>query len=200
MTDKFLALGSTLAAFVGSLCCLGPLVLGSVGLGAVLIGTFAPLRPYFLAVSTVLLALGFYSVYRKPKPAEACAGELCAVDSPARRAAKPLLWLATLAVLALALFPYYGGRLVPGTAAAPAPVGARLATVEMKITGMSCEACAGVVKAKLRETPGVIEAEVDYPTGRAQVKYDPSEADAGKLIEAVDATGYTASLPEARQD
>jgi mercuric ion transport protein len=109
MNGKFLALGSTLAAFIASLCCLGPLLLGGIGLGAVLVATFAPLRPYFLTVSALLLALGFYFVYRKPKPAEACAGEVCVMESPARRWAQPLLWLATLAVAALALFPYYGG-------------------------------------------------------------------------------------------
>ena len=64
MNEKSLAIGSTLAAFVASLCCLGPLLLGGIGLGAALVATFAPLRPYFLALSTVLLALGFYFVYR----------------------------------------------------------------------------------------------------------------------------------------
>jgi len=200
MTDKFLSLGSAVAAFVASLCCLGPLVLGGVGLGAVLMATFAPLRPYFLTVSAVLLVLGFYFVYRKPRPAEVCAEEVCAVDSRARRAAKPLLWLATLAVLALALFPYYGGRLLPGTAAATPAATATLATAELKITGMSCEVCAEVVKAKLLETPGVTAAEVDYPAGRATVTYDPIKTTPVSLVGAVNATGYTASLPEADQE
>jgi copper chaperone CopZ len=200
MTDKFLSLGSAVAAFVASLCCLGPLVLGGVGLGAVLMATFAPLRPYFLAVSIALLGLGFYFAYRKPRAAEACDGEVCAPRSRTRRAAKPLLWLATLGVLALALFPYYGGRLIPGPAAAPAATTATLASVELKIKGMSCEACAGLVKHKLLEVPGVAEAEVDYPAGRATVQYDPTKADITKLIAAVNATGYTASLPEAAEE
>lgn len=200
MTDKFLTLGSTVAAFVASLCCLGPLVLGSVGLGAVLMATFAPLRPYFLTVSAALLVLGFYFVYRKPRPAEACAEEVCAVDSRTRRAAKPLLWLATLAVLALALFPYYGGRLLPGTAAATPATAATLATAELKITGMSCEACAGVVKAKLLQTPGVTAAEVDYAAGRAKVEYDPAKTRPADLVAAINATGYSGSLLEADRE
>ena len=103
MKERSLAIGSTLAALLASLCCLGPLVLGGAGLG--LVATFAPLRPYFLAVSGVLLAGGFYLVYRKPKTAEACAGETCAPESRTRRMAKPLLWVAALAVAALAFFP-----------------------------------------------------------------------------------------------
>lgn len=194
MTDKFLALGSTVAAFVASLCCLGPLVLGGVGLGAVLMATFTPLRPYFLAVSAMLLALGFYFVYRKPKPAEVCEGEVCVVDSRARRWTKPILWLATLAVAALALFPFYGAKLVPTpTAAASAPTAA-LKNAELKVDGMVCEACAGVVKAKLLESPGVAEVEVDFPTGRARVKYDPAKTNPSELLGTVNSTGYKASL------
>jgi len=193
MNEKFLALGSTVAAFTASVCCLGPLVLGGLGLGALLVATFAPLRPYFLAISGVLLALGFYFVYRKPRTAEACEGEVCAPDSRARRAAKPLLWLATLAVAALAFFPLYGAKLVP-VPTATATAATSLETVELKISGMSCEACAGVIKAKLLETDGVAEAEVHYPAGHAQVKYDSTKIDPAKLIEIVNSTGYKASL------
>ena len=193
MNEKSLAIGSSLAAFVASLCCLGPLLLGSAGLGAALVATFAPLRPYFLALSGVLLAAGFYFVYRKPKAAEACEGEVCAPQSRTRRVAKPLLWLTAVAVLALAFFPSYGARLVgTGTAAAPAPK-VNFATAELEIAGMDCEVCAGVIQRKLLETPGVVKAEVRYPAGTATVQFDPSQTDLEKLIAVVNETGYKAS-------
>lgn len=195
MNEKLLAVGSTLAAFVASLCCLGPLVLGGLGLGAVLVATFAPLRPYFLVLSTMLLALGFYFVYRKPAATELCEGEVCAPGSRTRRLAKPLLWLATVAVLALALFPLYGAKLVPTPPASTPAAAANLETVELNIAGMDCEACAGVIRAKLLETPGVAEANVSYPASRATVKYDPRQADPAQLVSAINATGYRASLP-----
>ncbi len=193
MNEKSLAIGSTLAAFVASLCCLGPLILGGMGLGAALVGTFAPLRPYFLALSGVLLALAFYFVYRKPKPAEACEGEVCAPHSRTRRLAKPLLWLATLAVGALAFFPAYGGKLA-GTPAAAAPAATvHLETVKLKISGMFCEVCAGVVQQKLAESSGVARADVDYAGGQATIQFDPAKTDPAKLIAVVSATGYKAS-------
>lgn len=198
MNGKSLAVGSTLAAFLASLCCLGPLVLGGVGLGAALVATFAPLRPYFLTLSGVLLAAGFYFVYRKPKEAPSCAGETCAPASPSRRLAKPLLWLATLAVAALALFPSYGARLVSQPTVATAVTDSVLETLDLKVSGMTCEACAGIVKRKLLETPGVAEAEVDFALGKARVKFAPAQTDAGKLIGAINSTGYTASVPESR--
>jgi mercuric ion transport protein len=193
VNEKSLALGSTLTAFVASLCCLGPLILGGAGLGVTLVATFAPLRPYFLALSGVLLAAGFYFVYRKPKAAEACEGEVCAPQSQARRMAKPLLWLATVAVAALAFFPSYGVKLV-GTPAAAAPNSlATLQTAELKITGMDCEVCAGVIQRKLLETRGVVNADVRYPAGSATVQFDPTQTDAEKLIAVVDGTGYKAA-------
>ena len=194
MNEKSFAIGSTIAAFLASLCCLGPLLLGGVGLGAALVATFAPLRPYFLALSALLLAGGFYFVYRKPKAAQACEGEVCAVDTRSRRLAKPILWMATLAVLVLAFFPIYGGKLVGGPkAAAPAATVVPL-TAELKIAGMDCEVCAGVIQRKLLETRGVIQAEVHYAAGQATVKYDPTQIQTTQLIEAVNAAGYQASL------
>ncbi len=201
MKERSLAIGSTLAAFLASLCCLGPLLLGGAGLGAVFVATFAPLRPYFLAVSAILLAGGFYFVYHKSKAGEACAGETCAPESGTRRLAKPLLWLATLAVAALAFFPSYGVKLVGKPAAAAAPISsATLQTAELKITGMDCPVCSGVIQRKLLETPGVVKAEVRYPAGSATVQFNPSQTDTTKLIAAVKDTGYKAAVFNSAQE
>jgi len=194
MNEKITTAGAAAAAFVASLCCLGPLLLGGAGASAALVATFAPLRPYFLALSAGLLGAGFYFAYRKPKTSQACAGEVCAPESRTRRIAKPLLWIATVAVLALALFPWYGGRLASGTTVSSPTAGATVRTAELKVSGMVCEACAGIVKRKLLETPGVAAAEVDYPGGRATIKYDPAKTDPHELADAVNATGYKASL------
>jgi copper chaperone CopZ len=202
MKERSLAIGSTLAALLASLCCLGPLLLGGAGLGAVLVATFAPLRPYFLAASGVLLAGGFYLVlvYRKPKAAEACAGETCAPESTTRRMAKPLLWVAALAVAALAFFPSYGVKLVGKPAAAASISSATLQTAELKIKGMDCPVCSGVIQRKLLETPGVLKAEVRYPAGSATVQFDSSKTDTSKLIAAVNDTGYKAAVSNSAQE
>ncbi len=194
MKDGTFTIGSVVAAFVASLCCLGPLLLGGLGLGTALVATFAPLRPYFLALSAILLAVGFYLVYRKQEPVQACEGEACAPRAPGRRAAKAMLWLATLAVLALAFFPKYGGKLAGASAVPAAAKTAALETSELKITGMECEVCASVIQRKLLETPGVAKAQVEYPAGHATVQFDPSQTSPEKLVEVVNSTGYKASL------
>lgn len=199
MKDKSFAIGSTLAAFLASLCCLGPLLLGGAGLGAVLVATFAPLRPYFLGLSAVLLAGGFYFVYRKPKTAEACAGETCAPQSQGRKLAKTILWLATVAVAALAFFPTYGKALLNAPKVAAPAASVALQTAELKITGMDCPVCAGAIQRKLMETRGVVQAEVRYPAGSATVKFDAEQTDTEKLIAAVSSTGYKASVQDSGQ-
>jgi mercuric ion transport protein len=193
MKEGSLAVGSTLAAFLASLCCLGPLLLGGAGLGAILVATFAPIRPYFLAVSAVLLAGGFYFVYHKPKAGVARAGETCTPESRTCRITKPLLWLATLAVAALAFFPSYGIKLIESRAAAAPSSLATLQTAELKITGMDCPVCSGVIQRKLLETPEIVKAQVRYPDSSATIQFDPSKIDLQKVIATVNETGYKAT-------
>ncbi len=99
-----------------------------------------------------------------------------------------------MAVLALALFPKYGGKLVGASAGPAAARIAALDTSELKITGMDCEVCASVIQHKLLETPGVAKARVEYPAGHATVQFDRSQITPEKLVEVVSSTGYKASL------
>ncbi len=192
MKERTVFAGSILAALFASACCLGPIVLAGLGATATAFAAkFAALRPYLLALTGFFLATGFYLVYRKP--AAACEGETCAV-SRSGRWARWSLWIVTVVVVGLASFPVYYGRIAAArhaavAAASPAPV----TTVELKISGMTCEACAGVVGQALQKVPGVQSTHVDYPAGRAHVKYDPTKTTAAKLIEAVNAAGYKAS-------
>ncbi len=94
----------------------------------------------------------------------------------------------------MALFPKYGGKLAGASAAPLAERIAALDTSELKITGMDCEVCASVIQRKLLETPGVAKAWVEYPAGHATVQFDPSQITPEKLVDAVNSTGYKASL------
>ncbi|MCI0352436.1 MAG: cation transporter, partial [Acidobacteriales bacterium] len=199
MNEKVGVIGAIGAAIVASICCIGPVVLAGLGIGAVAAAqTFVPYRPLFLAITAIFLGVGFYFAYRKPKQA-VCEGEVCETPRVARWG-RPLLWVATVVAAALVAFPYYYAPLrsalekpvQPSVSAAQA---AQLATLELSVGGMTCEGCAAAIKSKLLETPGVAEAAVHYPAGHAQVRYDPTQTDSAKLIEAVNSLGYKASLP-----
>ena len=62
-TTLWAGVGGVTAAVLGSLCCMGPLVFVTLGVGAGLATTFEPLRPVFELVMVALFGLAFYSVY-----------------------------------------------------------------------------------------------------------------------------------------
>ncbi len=66
-------------------------------------------------------------------------------------------------------------------------------SVEISIGGMTCSSCAARVEKRLNRLDGV-EASVNYATEKAWVTYDGVTPD--ELIATVEATGYTATLPE----
>lgn len=105
--------GAVVTAFLASLCCVGPLVFVSLGVGAGLASRFEPLRPLFTVLTLGLLAVGFYTVYGVgfntggQQAAAACGpdGE-CAVPRNRTRE-KVLLWVAALVALVVLTFPQW---------------------------------------------------------------------------------------------
>ena len=110
--------GGVVAAFLASLCCVGPLLFVSLGVGAGLAGTFEPLRPIFGVLMIALLAAGFWAVYGRrlapapvphahdgaaSEPGRAPAGGCV---SPVRRSRDvAILWSATALALILWTLP-----------------------------------------------------------------------------------------------
>jgi len=95
-----------LAALLASACCLGPLLLVSLGLSGAWIGNLTklePFRPIFIGVALVAMFLAYRRIYR---PAAECKpGEICAVPEY-RRLYKILFWTVAALVLIALGFPY----------------------------------------------------------------------------------------------
>ena len=92
-----------LAALLASTCCLGPLVLVTLGISGAWIGNLTLLEPYRpLFIGAALIAM-FFAYQRIFRPAQDCIpGEVCAVPS-VRRAYRLVFWaVAALVVVALA--------------------------------------------------------------------------------------------------
>ena len=68
-------------------------------------------------------------------------------------------------------------------------------TADLAVTGMTCAACQANVQRALSRQPGVRTAAVNLMTGQARVTFDPSLVSSARLIDAVEAIGYSASLP-----
>ena len=110
--DSIGASGSTalfaggLAAILASTCCLGPLILISLGFSGAWIGNLTLLEPYRpLFIVAAVLAL-FFAGRRIFRPAYLCnPGEVCALQR-ARRIYKFLFWSCATLVLVALVYPY----------------------------------------------------------------------------------------------
>ena len=69
---------------------------------------------------------------------------------------------------------------------------------DLVIRGMTCASCVARVEKALKRVPGVLDAQVNLATERASVRYLGGTDVVGRMVEAVDATGYEAE--EVRQD
>ena len=68
--------------------------------------------------------------------------------------------------------------------------GAVSETVSIGITDMSCANCADSNAEALEALPGVIDADVNYATDEAQVRYNPAAADIDAFYDAIENAGY----------
>lgn len=100
-----LAVGG-LAAILASTCCLGPLVLVTLGFSGAWIANLTVLEPYRpIFIGAALVAL-FFAYRRIFHPAQACKpGTVCAVPE-VRTAYKVIFWVVVVLVLVALAFPY----------------------------------------------------------------------------------------------
>jgi len=211
--EKILTGGAVVAAIAASLCCIGPLLFAVLGLGAFgAASVFEAGRPYLLAFAVLALAFGFYRSYFSK---ESCApGDACATK-PVNRFNRTFLWLASVAVLAFALSPYYAGTLatslngqnkqnavteksvIPAAqhqAPAAAPPVATEAYTTLKIKGMTCASCGTTIQFVLEKMPGVNSAAASFDRQEVVVNYDPAKVTPEQLAQAVNEnTDYKAT-------
>jgi len=106
--SKSTLVGSIIAGIAASTCCLGPLVLLTLGISGSWIGNLSalePVRPVFIGLTLVFLGLAFRKLYFIP--------QACAVDAPCARPAnlrkqRIAFWVVSVFVLAVISFPWYG--------------------------------------------------------------------------------------------
>lgn len=94
------------AALLASACCLGPLLLVSLGLSGAWMGqlqVLEPFRPYTIGIALIALFFAYRRIFR---PQAACApGDVCAV--PANRTIyKTIFWCVAVLVLVAIAYPY----------------------------------------------------------------------------------------------
>ena len=101
--------GGAAAVIGASACCLGPLVLVSLGVSGAWIANLTALEPYrpiFIGLAVLFLAFAYRQIYRRAPPDACEPASLCA--SPrTERLYKTLFWSVTVLALAALAFPYF---------------------------------------------------------------------------------------------
>lgn len=106
INTKTTLLGGVLAGIGASACCVGPLLLLSVGIGGAWIAhltALEPYRPFFIVLTALFLGLTFWKLYMAPP---SCAvGDRC-VPERSRRVQRILFWMLLPVVLLLVGSPW----------------------------------------------------------------------------------------------
>jgi mercuric ion transport protein len=99
-------IAGVLAAIGASVCCVGPLVLLTLGIGGAWVANltaFDPLRPWLIAATLVFLGLAFRRLYLQPQVCEP--GAACAEPIVLKRQ-RLMFWIVAVALLVLLLVPW----------------------------------------------------------------------------------------------
>ena len=100
--------GAVAAALMASVCCMGPVLFVTLGVGAGFGRMFEPLRPVFTILTVALVAAGFYAVYgrrRAPVPDSTCEADGVCAAPFTRTRDKLVVWLGAFIALLLLTFP-----------------------------------------------------------------------------------------------
>lgn len=96
---RHLAAGGLLGAIFAASCCIVPLVLVVLGISGAWIGSLTALEPYkayFIVAALVILGLGFYQAYFRPKPT--CEADTYCARLHASLVTQIALWLGAMLV------------------------------------------------------------------------------------------------------
>lgn len=105
MNGKQSLIASVLAAIGASACCIGPLVLLSLGIGGAWVSSLTrlePLRPVFVGLTVLLLAVAWRKLHREPP---CVPGQACANPNVARRQ-RFVFWFVAPLLLGLIASPW----------------------------------------------------------------------------------------------
>lgn len=103
--QKATLIGSVVAGFLASICCIGPVVFAILGLSGIsFIQKFEEYRSLFIIVAVSLLGLAFYFTYKK-KPAKDCVPDSYCANPKSDRVNKIVLWGVTILIGFFILFP-----------------------------------------------------------------------------------------------
>lgn len=186
-----------LSAVLASVCCGLPILMIVFGLGGLGLGSILGKHHwYFTGAGAVLLAVGWTVFLRERQRLRATGSEIRNAHlTPA------LLTIASVAVAGFGLLNVSSalglGSKAQEVAHAASSSNGEMAQVVLPVEGMTCVTCEWGIEKALGKLEGVIEAKASSAEHKVLIRYEPGSVTLPQMIEAVDATGYKASMPDA---
>ena len=177
------------AALAASSCCIPPVIAAIAGVGgaSASLSWMEPLRPYLIGLAVVAIGYAWYTKL-KPKKADDCG---CSIEKPKWYQTKGFLIGMTLFAAISITLPYYSGIffnekkqnvVVENTA--------NVQKINVKISGMSCEACQHEINSAVNNLPGIINVSSSYKKGEANVTFDNTKTNISEIERVINSTGY----------
>lgn len=110
--DKFASttlIGGAVAALAASACCLGPLILVSLGFGGALVSNLTmlePYRPIFIGIALFCMVFAYRKIY-STQPANECVPDTLCAEPQTNRNYRLIFWIVSVLVLNALLYPYF---------------------------------------------------------------------------------------------
>lgn len=179
------------AAIAASLCCITPL-LALLGGASGLASSFSwiePYRPYLIAATIAVFAFAWYKKLNANKQAD------CDCEEDNKKTfwqSKSFLAIVTVVAALLIAFPYYAQIFYPKKSETKVSVfdNSHMATAQLNISGMDCEACTSHINNALSKLNGVVEANTFYKKRTAIVLFDSTKTSLDSLKNKVNSIGY----------
>lgn len=102
-------IGGGIAALAASACCLGPLILVSLGIGGAWVSNLTmlePFRPIFVGVALICMVFAYRKIY-KVESANVCLPDSMCANPQTNRNYRIIFWLVSVLVLIALLYPYF---------------------------------------------------------------------------------------------
>ena len=108
-------IGGGVAAIVASVCCLGPLILVSLGISGAWVSNLTmlePYRPIFIGIALICMALAYRKIYSakpaKPaRPADTCLPNTLCAKPQTNQNYRIMFWIVSVLVLIALIYPYF---------------------------------------------------------------------------------------------
>lgn len=189
--SKGVVFTGVIAAIAASSCCIPAVIAAIAGAGGASssLSWMEPYRPYLIGLAVLAIGYAWYS-HLKPKEDDDCG---CAIEKPKWYQTRTFLISMTIFATLSISFPYYSGIFFPDNAKVVVADEANIEKLEVKIEGMTCDACQNHVNHAVNDLEGIVSIETSYDKGNSVIEYDKTKTNQDEIKKAVESTGYTAT-------